>query len=94
VQGFPQMMAAEDYVVKHHLAQVISQSFGSAEEAFGNSQSLLNLRYAFEDAAASGVTVLASSGDDGTANSTKQPVGKGGSTIPFPTVSCLPRTRS
>jgi subtilase family serine protease len=36
VQGFPQMMAAEDYVVKNHLANVISQSFASAEEAFGS----------------------------------------------------------
>ena len=32
VQGFPQMMAAEQYVVDHHLAQVISQSFALAEE--------------------------------------------------------------
>ena len=52
VQGFPQMMAAEDYVVKHHLAQVISQSFAAAEESFGSTQSLQNLRYAFTDAAA------------------------------------------
>ena len=36
VQGFPQMMAAEDYVVQHHLATVISQSLASAEEAFGS----------------------------------------------------------
>jgi subtilase family serine protease len=86
VQGFPQMMAAEDYVVKNHLAQVISQSFASAEDAFGSARSLQNLRYAFKDAAANGVTVLGSSGDSGTANSQKQPVGKGFSTIPFPTV--------
>ena len=88
VQGFPQMMMAEDYVVKHHLAQVISQSFASAEEAFGSSQSLQKLRYAFEDAQANGVTVLGSSGDGGTANGTKQSlVGNSpNSTIPFPTV--------
>ena len=47
---------------------MISQSFGTAEEAFGSPQSLLNLRDAFKAAAANGVTVLASSGDDGTAN--------------------------
>jgi subtilase family serine protease len=87
VQGLPQMMAAEDYVVKHHLADVISQSFGTAEEAFGSSQSLQNLRYAFKDAAANQVTVLASSGDGGSANDRKTPVGKGGSTIDHPTVS-------
>ena len=87
VQGFPQMMAAEKYVVEHHLADVISQSFGSAEEAFGSRQSLENLRDAFKAAAANGVTVLASSGDGGSANDRKTPVGKGGSTIPHPTVS-------
>jgi len=86
VQGFPQMMMAEDYVVQHHLAQVISQSFGSAEEAFGSAKSLENLRYAFKDAAASGVTVLASSGDGGSANNTKAPVAAGGTLIPHATV--------
>ncbi|HEY8407288.1 MAG TPA: S53 family peptidase [Gaiellaceae bacterium] len=86
VQGFPQMMADEDYVVQHHLAQVISQSFASAEDAFGSAQSLQNLRYAFQHAAANGVTVLGSSGDGGSANTEKTPVGQGGSTIPVPTV--------
>jgi len=86
VQGFPDMMNAEQYVVDHRLAQVISQSFASAEDAFGSSQSLLNLRHAFISASQNGVTVLGSSGDNGTANTAKQPVGKGGSTIPFPTV--------
>jgi subtilase family serine protease len=87
VQGFPQMMAAEKYVVDHHLADVISQSFGSAEEAFGSEQSLESLRDAFKAAAANHVTVLASSGDGGSANTRKTPVGQGGSTIPQPTVS-------
>jgi subtilase family serine protease len=86
VQGFPNMMKAEDYVVSNHLAQVISQSFASAEDAFGSSQSLENLRYAFRNAAANGVTVLGSSGDGGSANARKSPVGQGGSLIPFPTV--------
>ena len=86
VQGFPDMMNAEQYVVDHHLAQVISQSFASAEDAFGSSQSLQNLRHAFVSASQNGVTVLGSSGDGGSANSQKTPVGKGGSTIPGPTV--------
>ena len=68
VQGFPAMMNAEQYIVDNHLATVISQSFGTAEEAFSSTQSLLNLRHAFVSAAANGVTVLASSGDSGTAN--------------------------
>jgi subtilase family serine protease len=86
VQGFPNMMKAENYVVNNHLANVISQSFASAEDAFGSSQSLENLRYAFKNAAANGVTVLGSSGDGGSANVRKSPVNVGGSLIPFPTV--------
>jgi subtilase family serine protease len=86
VQGFPNMMKAEKYLIDNNKVQVISQSFASAEEAFGSTQSLENLRDAFKAAAAKGVTVFGSSGDGGTANGTKQPVGKGGDLIPFPTV--------
>jgi len=93
LQGFPDMMKAEQFVVDNHLASVISQSFASAEEAFNSPQSLLNLRHAYESAAANGVTVLGSSGDGGTANGTKQSiVGPGGAgagpnqLIPFPSV--------
>ena len=71
VQGLPQMMQAEQYVINHHLASVISQSFGATEPTFQNAQGkfdpqlIYNLRFAFQDAAAHGVTVLAASGDDG-----------------------------
>lgn len=85
VQGFPQMMHAEQFVIEHHLGSVISQSFGAAEESFGSFQSLVNLRDAFRAAQAAGITVLASSGDFGTANIQKEPV-KNPATIPFPTV--------
>src|SRR6266480_2506248 len=74
VQGFPAMMNAEQFIVDHHEASVISQSFGAAEETFGSPQSLLNLRHAFISAAADGVTVLASSGDGGSSNVGKTPV--------------------
>jgi subtilase family serine protease len=85
VQGLQQMMNAEQYVIDHHLADVISQSFGTGEEAFGSSSSLLNLRKTFVSAQQHHVTVLASSGDGGTANSYKEPV-KDPRTIPFPSV--------
>jgi subtilase family serine protease len=85
VQGFPTMMNAEQYIVDHHLANVISQSFASAEDAFASTQSLLDLRHAFTSAAAAGITVLGSSGDGGTANSSFTPV-KNPTTFPFPTV--------
>jgi subtilase family serine protease len=86
VQGFPDMMNAEQYVIDHHMADVISQSFASAEDAFGSAQSLQTLRHAFISARDAGVTVLGSSGDGGSANDRKTPVGQGGSTIPYPTV--------
>jgi subtilase family serine protease len=85
VQGFPPMMDAEQFIVDNHLASVISQSFAAAEETFHSTQSLLNLRHAFISAAAGGVTVLGSSGDGGTANSTFTPV-KNPGIFPFPTV--------
>jgi subtilase family serine protease len=85
VQGLPSMMNAEQYIVDHGQATVITQSFGTTEEAFGSTQSLLNLRHAFISAAANGVTVLASTGDNGTANPGKTPV-KNPTTVPYPTV--------
>ncbi|GAA1068996.1 hypothetical protein GCM10009665_75250 [Kitasatospora nipponensis] len=68
--GFPEMMAAEDSLIKQGVGDVISQSFGATENTFpgfdqGDHSSLLNLRFAFKDAAAHGVTVLAASGDSG-----------------------------
>ena len=71
--GFPQMMAAEDSLIKSGQADVISQSFGATENTFpgfssGNYSSLLDLRYAFKDAATHHVTVLAGSGDEGATN--------------------------
>jgi subtilase family serine protease len=85
VQGFPAMMNAEQFIVDNHEATVISQSFASAEEAFNSTQSLQNLRHAYISAASSGVTVLGSSGDGGSANIIRQPV-KNPTTIPFPSV--------
>jgi len=86
VQGLPAMMDAEQYIVDHHQATVITQSFGTTEQNFGGTQSLLNLRHAFISAAQNGVTVLASTGDFGTANPGKTPI-KNPDTIPFPTVN-------
>jgi subtilase family serine protease len=86
VQGFPAMMNAEQFIVDNHQATVITQSFGAVEQGFGSSKSLLNLRHAFIAAAANGVTVLASTGDGGSANSPKTPV-PNPTTLPFPTVN-------
>jgi subtilase family serine protease len=86
VQGFPTMMNAEQFIVDHHQATVISQSFGAVEEGFHGANALQNLRHAFISAAQNGVTVVASSGDGGTANSVKSPPKKP-HLVPFPTVN-------
>lgn len=65
VTGFPQMMAAEKYVIAHHLGNVISQSFAAAEQTFARPSQINGLRYAYRLAAAQGVTVLGGSGDQG-----------------------------
>jgi|HubBroStandDraft_2_1064218.scaffolds.fasta_scaffold00536_4 subtilase family serine protease len=70
VQGFPQIVEAENYVINHRdhrSGEVISQSFGATEQSFPNVRSLLSLRSAFENASQQGVTVLGASGDEGTA---------------------------
>jgi subtilase family serine protease len=73
VTGLPEMMNAEQSLINQGVGDVISQSFGATENTFpgfssGNFSSLLDLRYAFKDAAAHGVTVLAGSGDAGATN--------------------------
>ncbi|HEX7496417.1 MAG TPA: S53 family peptidase [Candidatus Limnocylindrales bacterium] len=65
VTGFPEIVKAENYVINHNMADVISQSFGATENTFPSKASLLNLRSAFFNAFAHGVTVLGSSGDEG-----------------------------
>jgi subtilase family serine protease len=73
VTGFPEMMNAEESLINSGVGDVITQSFGATEQTFpgvssGNDSSLLNLRYAYKDAYAHHVTVLASSGDSGATN--------------------------
>lgn len=65
VQGFPEIVTAENFVIDHHLGDVISQSFGATEETFPSRDSLLDLRSAFFNARRHHVTVLGASGDLG-----------------------------
>jgi subtilase family serine protease len=67
VQGFPQIVQAENYVIEHKLGQVISQSFSATEQSFPNDASIFALRSANENAAANGVTMLDAAGDEGVA---------------------------
>jgi subtilase family serine protease len=66
--GFPQIVTAEKYVLRHKLGQVISQSFAATEQTFSAKSgyaAIRNLRSAYRLAAADHVTVLAASGDQG-----------------------------
>jgi subtilase family serine protease len=73
VTGIPEMMNAEESLINQGVGDVITQSWGATEQTFpgvtsGNDSSLLNLRYAYKDAYAHHVTVLASTGDEGATN--------------------------
>ncbi len=67
VTGFPTMVNAENYVIDHHLGDVISQSFGAGEATFNAPATILALRSAYENAYRNGITILAAAGDTGAA---------------------------
>jgi subtilase family serine protease len=70
--GFPQIVTAEEYVIRHHLGGVISQSFGATEQTFRSAAVLRQLRgpYLLAARPAYRVTVLAATGDTGAAGLT------------------------
>lgn len=82
ITGFPQIVQAENDVIKRHLGDVITQSFGATEQTFSSPQQLDGQRSAYFNAFLHGVTVLASSGDTGAANYELD----GTNYYPFPTV--------
>jgi subtilase family serine protease len=66
--GFPQIVTAENYVLRHKLGQVISQSFAATEQTFSRKSdyaAIRNLRGAYQLASSDHVTVLAATGDEG-----------------------------
>ena len=73
IYGFPQLVAAENYVIDHHLGDVITQSFGANEQTFTSPDQIYSLRSAYENAAQQGVTVLAASGDQGSTDDVCSP---------------------
>lgn len=65
ITGFPDMMKAMDWVSEHHAANALSLSLGTPEDDFDSPQQLHDLDQHFQRAAESGVSVTASSGDEG-----------------------------
>jgi subtilase family serine protease len=68
VHGFPQIVTAEEYVISHHIGDVISQSFSATEQTFPSLASVQALRGVYQLAQRDRVTVLAASGDSGAAD--------------------------
>jgi subtilase family serine protease len=68
VQGFPQIVAAEEYLFKHYHVDVVSQSFSATEQTFPSRAAVEALRGANFAAEQDGITMLAASGDTGAAN--------------------------
>jgi subtilase family serine protease len=68
VHGFPQIVAAEEYVLNHYRVDVISQSFSATEKTFPAKSAVQALRGAYQAAYKDHVTVLTASGDSGAAD--------------------------
>jgi subtilase family serine protease len=81
--GLPEMMAAVDYMTQHKIADVVSMSFGTAEDTFPSLDSVKSLDPALVRASKAGVTLVASSGDFGATNDVL--IGDG--TFPYRTAS-------
>jgi len=64
LRDMQQTVTAEKYVIKHHLGDVISQSWDTTEQVMG-SAIIRSLRGAYTAAQSARVTVLAASGDSG-----------------------------
>jgi subtilase family serine protease len=74
--GMPEIVEAENFVINHHLGDVITQSFGATEETFPSARSIEQLRSAYFNALVHHVSVLASSGDAGPTDETAAPDGE------------------
>jgi subtilase family serine protease len=62
------MISAEQYVVRHYHAEVISQSLTETEQIVGSASDIATMHAAYAALTSAGVTVVASSGDTGAAN--------------------------
>lgn len=86
VQGFPNLFnAIEGAIQTYPAGTVFSQSFGVTEQTFAGAQQTQTARFdqVYQDAAAKGDTVFASSGDNGSTGVAKPH--REGTTYPFPT---------
>lgn len=69
VQGFPDMMKAIDDLADKRATDVISMSLGTVEQDFATKAEFMAMDRHFVKAAKAGITVVASTGDDGVSGS-------------------------
>src|ERR1700678_609398 len=62
------IISAEQYVVKHYHAEVISQSLTETEQTAGSASDIATMHADYASMVSAGVSVVASSGDTGAAN--------------------------
>jgi subtilase family serine protease len=62
------LISAEQYVIKHYHAEVVSQSLTETEQIVGSASDIATMHAAYAAMVAGGVTVVASSGDTGAAS--------------------------
>jgi len=93
VHGFPSMFKGIQLAISNYPGSALSQSFGATEQAFSGAADVQLAKYEaiYQQALSVGCTPLASAGDWGTANFTKQAGGNNGSGAspnyyPYPTV--------
>jgi subtilase family serine protease len=68
-EGFPDMMKAIDDLADKKATDVISMSLGTVEQDFANTAEFRAMDSHFAKAASAGITVVASTGDDGVSGS-------------------------
>jgi subtilase family serine protease len=84
VQGLPEFLQLEQYALDHHLGKIISQSWGATENTLFDPAGLrvmADFERFYLRAALENVTILASTGDSGSAN-----IDISSNYYPFPTV--------
>jgi len=93
VQGFPSIFKGEQWAIQNYPGSVISESFSVTEQSFpGNSATsqIAKFDQTYQLAMTNHVTVLAATGDSGTANTIGGQGASKGKSVPYPTVTWPP----
>jgi subtilase family serine protease len=92
VQGFPSIFKGETYAIQNYPGSVMSQSFSVTEQSFhaAAATQIAKFDQVYQMAVANHVTVLAATGDSGTANTIGGQGASKGKLLNYPTVTWPP----